>query len=145
MTDTPPPTSPRQTNILLVDDDVVDVMNVRRAFARGGITNPIWVAHDGVEALAALRGAAYPRARRLVLLDINMPRMNGIELLREVRADPILRSTSIVVLTTSNDDRDRIDAYRLNVAGYLLKPVTFTDFVDLMVALDRYWTLVELP
>lgn len=135
----------RATNILLVDDDEVDVINVRRAFARGRITNALWVAGDGIEALRMLRGGEVPAARRLILLDINMPRMNGIEFLRALRQDPALQAIPVVVLTTSNDDRDRIEAYRLNVAGYLLKPVTFVAFIELMWALDRYWTLVELP
>ncbi|WP_434044494.1 MULTISPECIES: response regulator [Sorangium] len=132
-------------NIILVEDDTVDVMNVRRAFERGKITNPLWVAGDGVEGLDLLRGTQVPRDRRLVLLDLNMPRMNGIEFLREVRSDASLRATPVVVLTTSNDDRDKVDAYDLNVAGYLLKPVTFLSFVELMTALNRYWTLVEMP
>jgi CheY-like chemotaxis protein len=74
-----------------------------------------------------------------------MPRMNGIEFLREVRRDPELAPTPVVVLTTSNDERDKVEAYNLNVAGYLLKPVTFGDFCELMVALNKYWTLVEMP
>lgn len=135
----------RATNIVLVDDDEVDVMNVRRAFSRGHITNPLWVAGDGLEALALLRGREVPPTRRLILLDINMPRMNGIEFLRALRADPVLQPTPVVMLTTSNDDRDRIEAYRLNVAGYLLKPVTFAAFTEIMTALDRYFSLVELP
>ncbi|XXX76611.1 response regulator [Sorangium sp. So ce134] len=128
-----------------MEDDTVDVMNVRRAFERGKITNPLWVAGDGVEGLDLLRGTQVPRDRRLVLLDLNMPRMNGIEFLRELRSDASLRATPVVVLTTSNDDRDKVDAYDLNVAGYLLKPVTFLSFVELMTALNRYWTLVEMP
>lgn len=132
-------------NIILVEDDTVDVMNVRKAFERGKITNPLWVAGDGVEGLDLLRGNQVPRDRRLVLLDLNMPRMNGIEFLRELRSDATLRATPVVVLTTSNDDRDKVDAYDLNVAGYLLKPVTFLSFVELMTALNRYWTLVEMP
>ncbi|WP_437599442.1 response regulator [Sorangium sp. So ce590] len=132
-------------NIILVEDDTVDVMNVRRAFERGKITNPLWVAGDGVEGLDLLRGTQVPRDRRLILLDLNMPRMNGIEFLRELRSDAALRATPVVVLTTSNDDRDKVDAYDLNVAGYLLKPVTFLSFVELMTALNRYWTLVEMP
>ena len=137
--------TPRPINLLLVDDDEVDVLNVRRALERGRITNDIWVAGDGIEGLAMLRGSEMPRERRIVLLDINMPRMNGIEMLRELRADPELQVTPVVMLTTSNDDRDRIESYRLNVAGYLLKPVTFVSFVETMSALNRYWTLVELP
>jgi CheY-like chemotaxis protein len=132
-------------NILLVEDDDVDVMNVRRAFQRAHVSNPLHVASNGLEALDLLRGDTIPADRRLVLLDLNMPRMNGIEFLRVVRADAALRSLPVVVLTTSNDERDKVDAYNLNVAGYLLKPVTFSDFVDLMAALNKYWMLVEMP
>ena len=132
-------------NILLVEDDQVDVMNVKRAFDKNRITNPLFVAGNGVEALAMLRGGQVPASRRMILLDLNMPRMNGIEFLREVRKDPELHHIPVVVLTTSNDERDKIEAYNLNVAGYLLKPVTFINFVELMAALNKYWALVELP
>jgi DNA-binding NarL/FixJ family response regulator len=71
--------------------------------------------------------------------------MNGIEFLRELRADPELLATPVVVLTTSDDERDRVNAYNLNVAGYILKPVTFLSFVETMATLNKYWTLVELP
>ena len=80
-----------------------------------------------------------------MLLDLNMPRMNGIEFLRELRADPDLHSTVVVVLTTSDEERDKVEAYNLNVAGYLVKPVTFVSFVETMATLNKYWTLVELP
>lgn len=120
-------------------------MNVRRAFERANITNPVYVAHNGLEGLEQLRDGRVPKKRRLVLLDLNMPKMNGIEFLRELRADPELCSTSVVVLTTSNEERDKIEAYELNVAGYLLKPVTFGSFADLMATLNKYWTLVEMP
>ena len=135
----------RTLNILLVEDDQVDVMNVRRAFEKNRITNPLYVAEDGIEGLEMLRSGKVPRDRRIVLLDLNMPRMNGIEFLRELRADPRLLNTPVVVLTTSNDDRDKIDAYNLNIAGYLVKPVTFINFVEVMAALNKYWTLVEFP
>jgi CheY-like chemotaxis protein len=137
--------SERSINILLVEDDQVDVMNVRRAFEKNKIANPLLVAEDGVEALELLRSGKVGRERRLVLLDLNLPRMNGIEFLQALRADPELRSTSVVVLTTSNSERDKVAAYDLNVAGYLLKPVTFGNFVDLMASLNKYWTLVEMP
>jgi CheY-like chemotaxis protein len=132
-------------HVLLVDDDDIDVMNVRRAFEKGSITNPLYVARDGIEGLKALRDGSIPEGRRLILLDLNMPRMNGIEMLRELRRDPVLHATPVVVLTTSNEERDRTDAYGLHVAGYLLKPVTFLSFVELMVTLSRYWQLVEYP
>jgi CheY-like chemotaxis protein len=135
----------RMTNILLVEDDEVDVMNVKRAFERNHILNPLHTASDGLEALELLRSGRLPHERRIILLDLNMPRMNGIEFLRELRADATLKHLPVVVLTTSNDERDRVEAYNLNVAGYLLKPVTFVEFVELMATLNRYWTLVELP
>jgi CheY-like chemotaxis protein len=135
----------KQLNILLVEDDEVDVMNVRRAFQTNHIANPLFVAGNGVEALEKLRNGEVPGERRLVLLDLNMPRMNGIEFLAELRRDPELAPTPVVVLTTSNNDRDRVQAYDLNVAGYLLKPVTFSEFAELMAALNKYWTLVEMP
>jgi CheY-like chemotaxis protein len=141
---TAPPTD-RLLNILLVEDDEVDVMNVHRAFKKNNIANPLFVAGNGVEALEQLRGGQIPRDRRIVLLDLNMPQMNGIEFLRALRADAELHLTPVVVLTTSNDERDRIEAYNLNVAGYLLKPVTFSNFCEVMAALNKYWALVELP
>jgi CheY-like chemotaxis protein len=135
----------RMLNILLVEDDELDVMNVQRAFKKNHIRNPLWVAGNGHDALAMLRGDEIPTDRRLILLDLNMPRMNGIEFLRELRADPDLKATPVVVLTTSDDERDRVDAYRLNVAGYILKPVTLPNFIEAMATLNKYWTLVELP
>jgi CheY-like chemotaxis protein len=131
-------------NILLVEDDDIDVMNVKRAFERAKIANPLFVAGNGIEALEKLRDGSVPKGRRLVLLDINMPKMNGIEFLRVVREDPELRALCVVVLTTSTDDRDMFEAYNMNVAGYLVKPVTFESFVDAMAALNKYWTLVEM-
>ena len=74
-----------------------------------------------------------------------MPKMNGIEFLRELRADPELQSITVVVLTTSNDERDRVEAYKLNVAGYLLKPVTFQQFAEVMATINKYWALMEMP
>ncbi len=137
--------SDRVLNILLVEDDEVDVMNVRRAFERNNVSNPLFVAGNGLEALDVLRGDSMPVERRLILLDLNMPKMNGIEFLQALRGDPELASTPVVVLTTSNDDQDKIDAYNLNVAGYLLKPVTFSNFCERMATLNKYWSLVEMP
>lgn len=140
----------RVINILLVEDDEVDVMNIQRAFKRANITNPLYIASNGLEALDILRGTSQkyqsvPSQRRLILLDLNMPKMGGIEFLNELRADENLRATPVVVLTTSNQDQDRVEAYNLNVAGYLLKPVTFGTFAELMVALNKYWALCEMP
>ncbi len=134
----------RTTNILLVDDDEIGVVNARRAFEKGGIESPLFYAADGRAALDMLRGNALPAERRLVLLDLNMPRMNGIEFLRELRADSTLRSTSVVMLTTSDAARDRIEAYGLHVAGFLLKPAGLLALVELMTTLIRYWSRIEM-
>ncbi|MEW6497322.1 MAG: response regulator [Cyanobacteriota bacterium] len=139
----------KQTSILLIDDDDVDVMTVKRAFKKNNIKNPLYVATNGVEALALLRSKELskrlPGSRKLLLLDLNMPKMGGIEFLRELRADPELRVLPVIVLTTSNEDKDKVEAYNLNVAGYIIKPVTFAKFVEAMATLTKYWTLNEMP
>ncbi len=136
-------------NILLVEDDEVDVMNVKRAFKKAKISNPLYVAGNGLEGLEMLRShdeqPTVPDTRRLILLDLNMPKMNGLEFLQELRNDEELKRTPVIVLTTSDEDRDRIEAYNLNVAGYILKPVTFANFAEVMIALNKYWTLCEMP
>ena len=139
----------RALNILLVDDDELDVMNVQRAFKKNKIANPLYVATNGLEALEMLRGTGdrppVPDDRRLILLDLNMPRMGGIEFLREIRSDDSLKHITVVVLTTSDEERDKVDAYNLNVAGYIVKPVTLGSFVEIMATLNKYWTVNELP
>lgn len=138
------------TNILLVEDDEVDVMNVKRAFKKNKISNPLYIAGNGLEALSMLRPqegkpAVVPSQRRLILLDLNMPRMNGLEFLQQLRADSQLKATPVIVLTTSDEDRDKVEAYNLNVAGYILKPVTFSKFAEVIITLNKYWTLCEMP
>lgn len=141
----------KPVNILLVEDDEVDVMNVQRAFIRNQITSSLHHAANGVEALDMLRAEPgsntnhVSRERLLILLDLNMPRMNGIEFLQELRQDPALQSMSVIVLTTSDEERDRVEAYRLNVAGYILKPVTFDKFVSVVSRLSDYWSMCEMP
>lgn len=136
-------------NILLVEDDELDVMNVERAFKKNNILNPLFVAGNGLEALDMLRGVGgspqVPQDRRIILLDLNMPRMNGIEFLRELRSDPVLNLIPVIVLTTSDEDRDKVEAFQLNVAGYILKPVTLAHFIETMATLNKYWTLSEIP
>lgn len=137
------------TNILLVEDDEVDVMNVQRAFKKNKINDPLYIANNGLEALVMLRGngnpPSIPPQQRIILLDLNMPKMNGIEFLRELRSDPELKVIPVIVLTTSNEDRDKVEAYNLNVAGYILKPVTFANFVAAVATLNNYWSLSEIP
>ena len=140
----------KMLNILLVEDDALDVMNVQRAFKKNNVLNPLFVAGNGLEALDMLRGAGgsppqVPLERRLILLDLNMPRMNGIEFLRELRGDATLTHIPVIVLTTSDEDRDKVEAFQLNVAGYIVKPVTLAHFIETMATLNKYWTLSEIP
>ena len=140
----------KMLNILLVEDDDLDVMNVQRAFKKNNILNPLFVAGNGLDALDMLRGTGgnapdVPLERRLILLDLNMPKMNGIEFLRELRADPVLGLIPVIVLTTSDEDRDKVEAFQLSVAGYILKPVTLVHFIETMATLNKYWTLSEIP
>ncbi len=139
----------KQTSLLLVDDDEVDVMTVKRAFKKNNITSPLYIASNGLEALAMLRGQEVPKLlsgqRRLILLDLNMPKMGGIEFLRELRADPELKALPVIVLTTSNEEKDKVEAYNFNVAGYIVNPVTFNNFVETVEMLNKYWSLSEMP
>lgn len=139
------PQRPRPLNILLVDDDEVDAITVKRAFAKANIECQLSVARNGIDALELLRSGAFPTERRIMLLDINMPRMNGIELLRELRADPALNKLTVIMMTTSSEENDRIEAYQLNVAGYVIKPVTFQALEKIVATLSSYWKLMQLP
>ena len=137
-----------QINILLVEDDEVDIMNVQRAFKKIKITNPLHVAKNGAEALEMLRRqgeSAINPLPKIILLDLNMPKMNGIEFLTELRADPALKPICVFVLTTSDDERDKVAAYNLNVAGYILKPVDSANFIETVSTLDLFWSLIEMP
>lgn len=139
----------RTIDILLVEDDSVDVMNVQRAFKKNNITNPLHVARNGIEALDMLRGTEgctkLNPVPKIILLDINMPKMNGIEFLRELRNDEALKSISVFIMTTSNDDHDKFQAYNMNVAGYIVKPISFEKFVNAVSVLNNYWKLCEQP
>jgi len=139
----------RTIDILLVEDDSVDVMNVQRAFRKNNINYPLHIARNGIEALDMLRGSEgreklYPMPK-IILLDINMPKMNGIEFLKEIRNDEKLRFISVFIMTTSDDDHDKLQAYQLNVAGYIVKPVSFEKFVQTVSVLNNYWKLCEQP
>lgn len=135
----------KDVTILVVDDDKVDVMAVRRAFRQSGIGNAMVFAFDGIEALEKLRdGKSVPRPF-LVLLDLNMPRMNGIEFLNETRNDPDLRDSVVFVLTTSRDGTDKRRAYARNVAGYIVKEDTRDGYINTAGLLESYARVVELP
>jgi CheY-like chemotaxis protein len=128
--------------ILLVEDDEIDVKALNRAFEKLKIANPVVVARDGAEAWEMLQTLARPF---LVITDINMPRLNGLELLRKIRQSEQLRDSIVFVLTTSNDEQDKVDAYHLNVAGYMLKTDMGASFTRAIELIDNFWRVVEFP
>lgn len=135
-------------HILLVEDDDVDAEVVTRAFRRNAINNSFTIVPNGIDALNTLRGAeGLPRLPRpfVILLDINMPRMNGIEFLHALRQDVVLRRSIVFVLTTSNSDEDKMAAYDEQIAGYLLKSQAGDDFMNVIRLLDSYQAAVEFP
>jgi CheY-like chemotaxis protein len=138
----------KTVNLLLVDDDEVDVQGLKRAFIKSKIGNPITVARDGIEALEVLRGAngkpPLPKPH-LILLDLNMPRMNGLEFLEAIRADEDLKSAVVFMITTSKDDEDKARAYGHNVAGYIVKQDPANTFMQAVTLLEHYWKIVEFP
>jgi CheY-like chemotaxis protein len=139
----------KQLSILHIEDDHVDQMVVERVLKRLNIANPLYHAQNGEEALDMLRGengqTKLDPMPQLILLDINMPRMNGIEFLKELRSDDRIRHISVLIMTTSNDDEDRKEAYYYNVTGYVLKPVDITQFEATFKILADYWRLCEQP
>ncbi len=130
--------------ILLVEDDQVDVMTVKRALKEIHVTNPVVNLENGEEALKYLRD---PDSEKpcIILLDLNMPIMNGIEFLHIVKQDALLRRIPVVVLTTSEEQQDKVSSFDLGVAGYMAKPVDYRQFVDVMRTIDAYWTVSEVP
>ncbi len=135
----------KEVTILLVEDDDVDVMGIERALRKLKILNHIVRAKDGLEALELLRDPDAVRRPYIILLDINMPRMNGLEMLAELRDDPRLTSAVVFVLTTSKSDEDKVAAYKQHVAGYIVKSQVGDGFLRIMEMLDHYWRVVELP
>ena len=130
--------------ILLVEDDLVDVMTVKRALDDIHVTNPVIDRENGEDALEYLRD---PESLKpcIILLDLNMPIMNGIEFLHVVKHDAMLKRIPVVVLTTSEEQQDKVNSFDLGVAGYMAKPVDYRQFVELMRTLDAYWTISEVP
>jgi CheY-like chemotaxis protein len=145
----PTMTTTQQLNILLVEDDEVDVMNVQRALKKNNSTAALYRAGNGIEALAMLRNSNQipyrSNSKLLILLDLNMPKMGGLEFLKELRADPALCKIPVVVLTTSMQSSEIAAAYEYNVAGYIIKPMTFSSFIETIDVLNRYWSMSEMP
>ena len=130
--------------VLLVEDDTIDAMTVRRAFRDLKLSNTLTHRINGEEALEYLRGPDVGMPC-VILLDLNMPRMNGIEFLKVIKQDDRLKSIPVIVLTTSNEECDVVESFRSCVAGYIVKPVDYKKFVEAIRTIDLYWTLSELP
>jgi CheY-like chemotaxis protein len=134
----------QEATILLIEDDDIDAMSVERAFKQLKILNPIVRAKDGMIALELLKQHSVEKPF-IILLDLNMPRMGGLEFLTELRSDHNLKSSVVFVLTTSKDDEDKFAAYEQNIAGYIVKEKLQHNFDELVKLLDHYWKIVELP
>jgi CheY-like chemotaxis protein len=130
--------------ILLLEDDTVDAMTVKRALKEIKVLNPLVRTANGEEALAYLREEKNEKPC-VILLDLNMPKMNGIEFLKVAKADEALKKIPAIVLTTSKDDQDWVQSFQLNVAGYIVKPIDYLKFVEAIRIINLYWTLSELP
>jgi len=139
----------RHAEILLVEDSPADVLITREAFIQAKMINPLHVVKDGVQALAFLRQegeyASTPRPD-LILLDLNLPRKNGREVLAEVKSDPKLKTIPVIVLTTSHAEQDILEAYGLHANCYIVKPVKFENFVTAVQSVQLFWlSVVALP
>ena len=130
--------------ILLVEDDKIDVMTMKRALSELKIGNPVVVCENGLEALNYLNNTEH-KTPGIILLDLNMPKMNGLEFLQQRILNDVLKRIPTVVLTTSKDEQDKIESFNLGVAGYMIKPVDYMQFVEIVKTIDLYWTLSEIP
>ena len=133
----------KDTPILLVEDDEIDQMTVQRALKDIHVTNRLDIAGNGEEALAFLEDEKNQKPG-IILLDLNMPRMNGIEFLSVIKKDAELKKIPVIVLTTSIEEEDKVKSFNLGVAGYMHKPVDYLQFVEVIRTIDLYWTLSEL-
>lgn len=134
--------------ILLVEDDEIDIIGIKRALKSLKIGNDLHIAKDGIQALEKLRGENGQQQLKgpcIVLLDLNMPRMGGLEFLEVVRSDQALKSTVIFVMTTSSDEQDICAAYAQNIAGYIVKSNAEQSFMKALGLIEHYWRIIELP
>lgn len=135
-------------SFLIIEDDDVDAKSLERALTKARLTNQIFRAYDGIEAMAMLRGDGKyipPLQPCVLIVDINMPRMSGIELIRNIRNDSNLKNMVVFILTTSNSAVDKMAAYDLSIAGYILKEKVGKSFADLTTFLEQYVKMIELP
>ena len=133
----------KPVTVFVVDDDDIDVMSIERAFKKSNITNPMMRAKDGLEALEMLKQNRVPKPF-IILLDINMPRLNGIDMLIKLRSDPAILDAVVFMFTTSKNEQDKLKAYEKHVAGYIVKQAT-GGVMDVVDMLERYWRVVDFP
>ncbi len=133
-----------EVTLLLVEDDDVDAMTIQRSFKTNRIGNPIVRAYDGLAALDMLRNGDVP-SPYVILLDMQMPRMNGLEFLEKIRADEALKHSVVFVLTTSKAEEDITASYKQHIAGYFVKNESGENFIDLVNVLESYWKIVHFP
>ena len=134
----------KESHLLLVEDDDVDIMTIKRALKDLKIVNPLDVVKNGEEGISFLKDINTVKPA-MILLDLNMPQMNGIEFLKVIKSDNVLKSIPVVVFTTSNREKDTTESYNLGVAGYVVKPVAYTQFLEVLRTINLYWILCELP
>ncbi|MDI6745876.1 MAG: response regulator [Rhodocyclaceae bacterium] len=138
--------APTARPILLVEDSPVDLDLTLRAFKQRNLANPIQVARDGQEALDWIqRWEAGEPLPLVILLDLKLPRVDGLEVLRQLREHPVSRNLPVVVLTSSDEDRDVTEAYRLQANSYIVKPVNFEKFIEVAAQIELYWCLINHP
>jgi CheY-like chemotaxis protein len=130
--------------ILLVEDDDADVMTVKRALKDLNVSNALVCQGDGQRALDYLK-THIDKGPCAILLDLNMPNMNGIDFLAAVKADPQLKQIPVIILTVSNEEDDKVKCFELCAAGYILKPSDYNELIEAMKTVDTYWTLSEMP
>ncbi len=130
--------------VLLVEDDSIDAMTVKRAFKELKIPNRLIVLKNGEEAITYLHkpDSEWPC---IILLDLNMPKMGGLEFLTYLKNDPLLKRIPVVVMTTSQSDEDKLESYNLGIAGYMHKTLNYKEFVEVIRTTEKYWTTSELP
>ena len=130
--------------IVLIEDDEIDAMSVQDAFEDIKVPNTLIWAHDAEEALKLLHGEQAVKPL-LILLDLNLPGMKGLDFLKIVKEDDNLKMIPIVVLTTSRHNFDKIESFKYGVAGYIIKPVNYSQFLEAMKTINSYWALSEFP
>jgi CheY-like chemotaxis protein len=130
--------------ILLVEDDLLDIVTLKRGLKDIHANNPLHVRSNGEDALEFLRDPSSP-IPALILLDLNMPRMNGLEFLKILKSDSDWCKIPVVILTTSQEEQDRLTSFELSAAGYIVKPLEYPDFVKKLHVLYQYWRLSEIP